>query len=872
MTEYPHSPPKLFLRFFRWFCHPDLEKYIEGDLMELYQERLENYGKRRADIKFVMDVLLLFRPGIIKPTTNNYHTNHLAMLSNYLKIGWRNLMRNKGYSILNISGLAAGMAVAVIIGLWIKNELSYDSFNPSYHRIAQVIQNVTNNNETDTWFNTPFPLGDELRNKYGDDFKYVVMSSGLYNGAMLGYDDRNYTKTGISIGPEGPNLLDLHMIEGSRNGLRGPSSIFLSESTAKTIFGNEDPMNKVLKVNNQSTVKVTGVYEDISRNSEFSQLAYLMPWEKFVKDNNLMQDDNPWRCNCDLTFVELNDHADFADVSEKIRDVKMHNVHQDELVHHPQLFLFPMDRWHLYREFKNGVNAGGRIQYVWMFGITGIFVLLLACINFMNLSTSRSEKRAKEVGIRKSVGSRRPQLIFQFFTESLLVSALAFTVSLLITSMVLPTFNAIADERLTVPWSNVYFWLAGAGFVFITGFVAGSYPALYLSSFRPVRILKGVIRTGRSAIQFRQMLVVLQFTISVVLIIGTIIVYKQVQFARNRPLGYDRDGLIMFYPPTSDFHQHFDAIKKELIDAGAITELAESGSSVTGVWSTNSGFDWQGKNPNEAVDFPNIEVSADYGKTVDWKFLQGRDFSRDFASDTSAFVINEAAARYIGLKDPVGETVRWDDQPFTVIGVIHDVIMESPYESVRPTFYHLLNGTGGVVVMKLSPEETAQESLNKIKSIYKKYIPGQPFEYEFVDDNFAKKFGDEVRIGKISTWFAGLAIFISCLGIFGLASYVAEQRTKEIGIRKILGASVAGIWQLLSKDFVRLVSLSCLLAIPLAWYFLRQWLMHYTYHTEVAWWVFAITAAGAILITLLTVSYQALKAATMDPVKSLRSE
>lgn len=871
MTSSAPYPPHFLLGFFRWYCRPQLVDHIEGDLIEEFRKRVLRMGKRKAEWRFGLDVLLLFRPGIVRPFQYHYSTSY-GMYKNYLKTALRNLRKNLGYSFINIFGLAMGMAVAIIIGLWIKNELSYDRYNPGYHRIAEVIQNVTNNGDVDTWFNTPFPLGEELRSKYGDDFKYVVMVSGLDNGSMLGYKDQNFNRTGTFIGLQGPDLLDLHMIEGTRDGLKDPSSIFLSQSTAKAIFGDDDPINKILKVNSQSTVKVTGVYEDLPQNSEFSQLAYLMPWEKFIKDNNLMQDDNPWRCNCELTYVELNDKANFADASERIRDVKMHNVHEDELVHHPQLFLFPMSRWHLYGEFKNGVNTGGRIQYVWMFGITGIFVILLACINFMNLSTARSEKRAKEVGIRKSVGSHRPQIIFQFLSESLVVSGMAFVVSLLIAWLVLPAFNLIAGEQLAMPWGDRYFWMATVGFVILTGVIAGSYPALYMSSFQPVRILKGVIRTGRSAIRLRQILVVVQFTISMILIISTIIVYQQIQFARSRPLGYDRDGLIMFYPPNSDFHDHFEAISKEMADAGAISAMTETSSPVTGVWGTTSGFEWPGENPNAATDFPFDEVSPGFGQTVGWKIVQGRDFSKDIASDSSGLVINESALKFMGLKDPIGTTITWFGDPHHVIGVVKDLIVESPYEPVRPTFYSMLKGSGNVITMKLSPEQSGSKSLDKIESIYKKYLPAQPFEYHFVDADFAKKFGDEMRIGKISTWFAGLAILISCLGIFGLSSYVAEQRTKEIGIRKVMGASVAGIWQLLSKDFIGLVLLSCLLSVPVAWYFLHQWLIGYTYHTDVAWWVFAVASGGALLITLITVSYQTIKAATMNPVKSLRSE
>jgi hypothetical protein len=507
-----------------------------------------------------------------------------------------------------------------------------------------------------------------------------------------------------------------------------------------------------------------------------------------------------------------------------------------------------------------------------LFGIIGIFVLLLACINFMNLSTARSEKRAKEVGIRKAVGSLRGQLIKQFFCESFLIAVLAFMLSLLLAQLALPYFNDVADKQMSILWNEPIFWLISIGFTFFTGIIAGSYPALYLSSFNPVKVLKGAFKAGRFAALPRKVLVVVQFTVSVILIIGTIIVFKQIQFAKNRPVGYSKDGLVNIEVTNDDLHKHFGALRSDLLKSGAVTEIAESSSSTTGVNNNRGDINWQGKDPGLSSFFGWIGVSAEYGKTVGWQFMDGRDLSRKFTSDSLAIVINQAAAKYMGLKNPVGQVVRIGKWDFTVVGVVKDMVMESPYEPVKQTIFHIARSASDDIMIKINPNVGAHDALGKIAEVCKTYSPSVPFSYKFVDEEYAKKFATEERVGELASSFAGLAIFISCLGLFGMASFMAEQRIKEIGVRKVLGASVFGLWRLMSRDFVALVIISLLIAIPVAYYFMHGWLQNYTYRAELSWWVFAVTAAGAIMITLLTVSYQSIKAALANPVKSLKTE
>jgi ABC-type antimicrobial peptide transport system permease subunit len=499
-------------------------------------------------------------------------------------------------------------------------------------------------------------------------------------------------------------------------------------------------------------------------------------------------------------------------------------------------------------------------------------VLILACINFMNLATARSEKRAKEVGIRKTVGSLRSQLIKQFFAESYLVVLVAFTLSLILVILLLPPFNELAGKKMEIPWQNPVFWISCFAFITITGLLAGSYPALYLSSFQPLKVLKGTFRVGKYASIPRRVLVVIQFSVSVMLIIGTIIVYQQIQYAKDRPIGYTRSGLINL-GMEKEISEHYEAIRTELKTSGAVEEMAGSNSPLTQVWNTNGGFDWEGKDPNLAVDFPNNTVSYEFGKTVNWKIQKGRDFSREFATDSAAFIINESAAKFLGFDDPVGKILKWNKTPFTIIGVVSDIMQESPFYPVRPTLYHI-EGYDNMfnLVLRLNPDQNAKQSLATIEKVWKRYVPTVPFDYKFVDETFGNKFRAEERIGKLAAYFAILAIFISCLGLFGMASFVAEQRTKEIGIRKVLGASVANLWQLLSKEFLLLVVLSCILATPIAWYYLNNWLTNYDYRISISWMVFVIAALMAVFITVMTVSFQAIKAAIANPVKSLRTE
>ena len=781
------------------------------------------------------------------------------------------MVKNRASSFINIGGLAVGMAVAMLIGLWIWDELSFDKYHQNYDKLAMVMQSETASGSISTQSAIPLPLDAELRKSYGSDFKHIAICSWTEQH-VLNVGDKNVSYRGNFMGAEAPEMFTLKMLAGSRQGLTDRSSILISQSVAKALFGGSDAINKIIKLDNKDAFKVSGVYEDLPANTTLHDLAFIGPWDYYINTPDNRRSPTDWGDNSLFMYVQVADNADMANVSARIHNTKYDNMDPADRKYKPVMFLQPMSKWHLYSEFKSGVNTGGAIQYVWLFGIIGVFVLLLACINFMNLSTARSEKRAKEVGIRKAIGSLRGQLVYQFYCESMLIAVLAFVLSLALMLLILPYFNSVADKQLSILWNKPVFWLAGIGFTLFTGIVAGSYPALYLSSFRPDKVLKGTFKTGRFAAMPRKVLVVLQFTVSVVLIIGTIVVFKQIQFAKNRPIGYNMNGLVDIEVTNEDLHKNFTAVNADLLKSGAVSQTAESSSSTTGVNNDRGDIIWKGKDPSLSDYFGQINVSFNYGKTVGWQFVQGRDFNTAFVSDSSAVVLNEAAVRYMGLKAPVGEILKVGKKYLTVIGVIKNMVMESPYDPVKQTIFRIGYGAFDHVIFRLNPNRSAHEGLAAIAAVCKTYSPSVPFSYKFVDDEYAAKFATEQRVGSLATGFAILAIFISCLGLFGMAQFMAEQRTKEIGVRKVLGATVLGLWSMLSKDFVRLVVISLLIAIPTAYYLMNNWLQHYTYRSELSWWIFAATAAGAIMITLATVSYQSIKAAMMNPVKSLKTE
>ncbi|WP_407557440.1 ABC transporter permease [Winogradskyella sp. 4-2091] len=799
------------------------------------------------------------------------------MLKNYFKIAFRNLIKNKVYSFINIFGLAIGMAATILIGLWVADELTYDDHFSNKATIAQVFQSQTMNNNIGTSPAIPRPLEFALRQDYADNFKHIVMAS-WEQPRYLKYGETNIYRKGNAMQEGAPDLLDLEIIAGVKNGLKEKNAIMLSESAAKSLFGNVTALGKIITVNNEHELEITAIYKDIPINNSFNEMEYIIPWKHYVTTQEwLERSKESWDNNSFQLFVQINENITMDAVTSKIINVKK-KASPTTAEFNPQLFLLPMKDWYLRSDFENGLQSGGRIENVWLFGIIGLFVLLLACINFVNLSTARSEKRATEVGIRKAIGSQRGQLIFQFLSESFLIVILSFIVALGIVLLFLNGFNNLASKAIVFPWSNFQFWLLSIVFIVVTAFLAGSYPALYLSSFNPVTVLKGTFKAGRFASLPRKVLVVAQFTISAALIIGTLVVMNQIQFSKDRPVGYNKNGLIQIPVMSNQFIGKKDLLREQFIASGGAIEMAGTSGPMTEVWSNRSGYTWEGKPAGFQEDLAFTSVSYEFVETLGLNVTEGRGFSREFATDSNAVILNETAVKYMGIKNPIGKYIRDSDTedpspPLKIVGVVEDMIIQSPYSAVKQAMY-VFDSDANVAYynVRLNPKKSTSQNLILIENVFKKNFPNTPFDYQFVDEEYGAKFKSEERIASLARVFTALAIFISCLGLFGLASFVAEQRTKEIGVRKVLGASISQLWLLLSKDFITLVVIALLIASPVAYYIMGQWLQKFSYRTTVSWDVFAIACFGALIITLITVSFQAIKAATSNPVKSLRTE
>lgn len=815
---------------------------------------------------------VILRPGA-SPVWGSGELKRNYMFSNYFKIAWRNLIKSKVFSGINVLGLAAGMAVAMLIGLWIRDEVTFDRWATHHQRLAEVMTtSFDNDGNMSTDMRVCQPIAAELRSKYGSDFKSVALSR--WNQSAFAVGDKVISVIGMWVEEKLPSMFSLPMIKGNIDALSSPTAILINSSLARTLFGDADPMGKTIRLDNRDNYTVAGVFRDLPDNSTWAGygIKYFLPWKKYVTTEQWVKDaagdwnNRSWQC-----FVELADHIDMDKETEKIKNVVM--AHKTKADGVESAYLYPMDKWHLYSDFKNGRAVGGAIQFVWLFSIIGVFVLLLACINFMNLSTARSEKRAKEVGIRKAVGSLRTQLIRQFLSESVLIAFVSLLFSILLVILLLPFFNSMASKHIQLPWRSPVFWLCTLAFTCITGLLSGSYPALYLSKFDAIKVLKGSFRAGRWASLPRKVLVVAQFTFSIALIIGTVIVFKQIQFAKNRPINYRKEGLITVGGVTDGLPRFYDAVRNDLLATGAVDNMAGASDATTNLGAWRTGFNWEGKNPNTQPSFGFMLMTEDYGRTIGWKLKEGRDFSKDFATDSLSMILNEAAVKQIGMKkDIVGENIQFDGKNYRVVGVVKDMIQESPYRPVTPMVYVANRIWIGCVTVAIKKGVPVKDALAKIEKAFKKYNPNLPFDYSFNDEDYAKKFADEERVGKLATFFTALAIFISCLGLFGLTAFVAEQRKKEIGIRKVLGASTFRVWQMLSAEFALLVVIACVIAIPLAWYYSHNWLQQYEYKTGLSAWVFVGSGVGALVITLLTVSFQAIKAAIANPVKSLRTE
>lgn len=789
------------------------------------------------------------------------------MLRNYFKVALRNLRRNAGFSFINIFGLAIGMASAMLILIWIQNEISYENFHEKKDRIYEAWNRAEFSNELQCWNTTPKVLARTLEKDIPEVEAAVRVDwQGNY---LFSLGEKRITENGIIVDSNFLRVFTFPLLKGDeKTALQDMHSIVVTEKFAKKLYGDDynNAIGKILKINNQYNFTVTAIAKNAPANSRF-EFEFLLPW---AFKRSLGDDDVFWGNNSTRTYVLLKPHASFASAQEKIRTIKL-KYDKDEPKW--EMFIYPMNKWRLYSSFKNGKeDGGGRIELIRMFAIIAAFILLIACINFMNLSTARSEKRAKEVGIRKVVGAQKKTLIGQFIGESVLLAFIAGILAIIIVQFTLPPFGELIKQKLSIAYNDINFWLEFAGFILFTGVLAGSYPAFFLSSFQPVKVLKGTFRKAHALINPRKVLVVLQFTFAITLIICTIIVKQHIDHAKDRETGYNKDNLV-YHPFTGDIEKNYALIKNELLESGAATAVTKTSAPPTQSWSDGWGQEWEGKDPGDKTDFYRYSADEGLGKTAGLTFVMGRDFDlKQFPTDSTSMIINESALKVMKFKDPIGKIVKDNGIEWHIVGVIKDFILTSPYYPTRPM---LINGAKGwfqTMLIKLNANIKTSEALKKAENIFKKYNPEYPFNYTFVDEEYARKFEDEKRTGILAALFAGLTIFISCLGLFGLATYMAENRIKEIGVRKVLGASVTHITALMSKDFIMLVIISLVIASPISWYFMNKFLENYPYRSSINIGVFFGAGIVSILIALLTVSYQSIRAALANPVKSLRTE
>jgi putative ABC transport system permease protein len=788
------------------------------------------------------------------------------MLQNYLKITLRSLQKNSVYSFINIAGLAIGITCSILILLWVYDEVTFNQYFSNHNSIYQIKQNNKVENGIITRPHIPLPLFDILQQQDSRIKRSVIT---IDQTALLTVGEHKISKRGMDVSESFLDMFDYKMIQGNPStAFNDPRSIVLTQSTAKALFGDEDPMGKMVqvKIENNEELKVTGILADPPRNVSFT-VDFLLPFSYFEATSVWIQHARGnWNNNAFFVYVELQPGVEKDAVDSSIRDlIKKHNTDGRER----ELFLHPMNRWRLYNNFENGKEAGGMITYVKLFSGIAAFILIIACINFMNLSTARSQQRAREVGIRKSVGSDRKQLIFQFLGESLMISAIAFLISIVLVELALPFYNEFVSKKLTIDYTSPLFWIFGLSLTILTGLLAGSYPAFYLSSFKPIKVLKGKIQTGKGAGTPRQIMVTLQFGFSILLIIGTVVIYQQIEHLKNRERGYDQENLMMVWS-TSDIEKNFKPLKQELLASGAVQSVCKSNSPITNIFASSPVDSWTGMQSGQRIEVTNIATEYDYTKTMGIKIIEGRDFSEDFKSDTAAMLLNKAAVKTLNLTNPVGDKIQMWGSWWNIIGVMDDVLMGSGAHQIGPLVMTMDPTWSSTITVRLSSNLAA--SVKKVEEIFKKYNPDYPFEYRFADEEFEKKFASINMISNLAGSFAGLAIFITGLGLFGMAAFTAEQRTKEIGIRKVMGASVANLVLMLTKEFSRLVLLSFVIAAPLAWWVISDFLEQYPVRIDVPLWVFPVAGIGALIMTITIVCTQAIKAAVANPVNSLRSE
>ena len=864
--EQKNTPPKWLLQFFRWFCHPDFVEDIEGDLIERFERTAQSNGLKVAKKAFLKEVIKLFRPGIIRPIAGTYQLNFYGMFKNYLKISWRSMLRNKAFSIINVSGLSLGITCSVLIALWIQDEYRKDNFHQDLDRIYKVTSTEYSGSEVTGAYDTPGHLAEELK-KVFPEVEYAAAHSwtGWFTFAT---DDKKMIVPGDFVGEDFLKIFSYPLLIGSvEDALNTPESIAISRTMANNFFGNpEQAIGQSIKFDNYRELQVKAVFEDVEDNSSF-KFQYLINWEFFVERNKWLND---WGNSGPYTYVKLKPETDVNLFSEKIQHfIKNYDKDYSDL-DRLELGLQPFKDQYLYTNFENGEIVGGRIEYVKTFEIVAVFIILIACINFMNLSTARSTKRAKEIGVRKVIGAYKPAIVSQFLLEAYLFTCLAIIFSLILLYIVLPQFNLLTGKNIDFPLTDPSFWIGIAGLTAATGLVSGAYPAFLLSTFKPITAIRQQLRNNNLSGLLRKGLVVFQFALSIIFVFAMIVISQQVAYIQTKNLGYQKNNLV-YLKITGEMGKNFDYFKNEALKIPGVEQLSTMSNRPFSIENSTAEIEWEGKAPDERPTFTQAIIGYDFIETMRSSLLYGRDFSVEI-NDSANYIINEAALKVIGYQDPIGKPLTFWEVKGTIVGVVKDFHFNSLHVPIKPLVLRLAkNKRWGYALVRIQPDKM-KEALAGLEALHNKVDPAFPFAHQFADEEYAYMYKSEQVVAKLTAIFAFLAIFISCLGLLGLVVFMAEQRVKEIGIRKILGAKVNQIIALLSKDFMQLIFIAIVFALPVAYYAMVDWLQGFEYHIQLKWWMFALAALGAIVIALLTISFQSIKTAMMKPVNSLRAE
>lgn len=858
--EEKNKTPRLANWLLSKFVDRDLLEEFFGDLQEIHQNRISSQGKFKAKFQYWIDALhLVF--GFASLKASKYH-NPTIMYKLNLLLSWRNLKKNRIFSLINIGGLALGMTVALLIGLWVQDELKYDTFHENYDRIHKVIAHRDFGDNMFTDHNMTFPYA-RIIDEEIPEVEHAVWTSHR-RSVLLSKGEKSLKKEGYRVGGPYFQVFSWEFLEGNAGqALASPDAIVLTASSAKAFFGDASALNQTLTLNNEWEVTVSAVIQDPPANSTLD-FDHILPYN--YSDPNIKRLLDHWNNYSWDVYVQTLPNTDIQQLNQDLTAIMVEHTDSEQSTY----FAHPMQKWHLHNEFRDGINVGGGIRYVRLFGIIAIVILLIACINFMNLSTARSQKRSMEVAVRKTLGSSRGALIQQFLTESTLVAFFAFLTSILAVVFLLPHFNQLVNRSLALDWGNPIGWLAATGLIISAGLLAGSYPAFRLSSFIPIKVLSGDTEREHRTFTPRRFLVVFQFVATITLISATILVFQQIQYIKNRDLGYDPDNLIMV-PTTGSINHNFSAIKKELLQSGFVEAVNRSSSPITDVWSKSPAPNWPGRPTESNILFGNQYVDVDYAKAMHIDILAGRDFTGSIA-DSNSVLVNQAAVIAMGLEEPVGQQLIDGEQKLNIIGVIDDAVMESPFAAVEPLMVHYTERFFSYMNIRLKESAQPQTALSEIEQTVKQHNPAYPFEYEFVDQAFGEKLANEMLLRQVINLFAGLAIFISCLGLIGLVAYIIEKRMKEIAIRKVLGASQKNLLFLVAKEFLVLVVVALVIATPLAYFGIHDWLANYEYQVGINFWVFLSVGGVLLLLTLLIVGIQTVRAALENPINAIRLE